>query len=65
MGGPRTLKLADRLTTPGSKNWNVTTCYHRASGLEGNIKRALKREWDGTGRIRFIWLSKETSGQLL
>ena len=27
MGGPRTLKLADGLTTPDSKKLNVTTCY--------------------------------------
>jgi len=26
MGGARTLKLADGLTTPDGKNWNVT-CY--------------------------------------
>jgi hypothetical protein len=26
MGGPRTLRLADGLTTPDSKKWNVT-CY--------------------------------------
>jgi len=54
MGGSRNLNLAEGLTTPDSKNWNVMTCYTWPRAWTVILKGSLKR--DRMGRDGTDWI---------
>jgi hypothetical protein len=60
MGGARTLKLADGLRTPDSKNWNIMTGYTGPRAWTVILKGPLKGNRMGRDGLDWIHLAHHT-----